>query len=81
MPLVMLTVIILTANHYILDAVGGIAVMLMGMLIAIGGKKFATRVVSPDSKAAREKGWVSWMYWLFGVAEPQRAGRRIRQTA
>jgi hypothetical protein len=81
MPVIMLVVIILTANHYILDAAGGIAVMLLGLGIAVGGKMLVTRVVSPDSRLAREKGWVSWLYWLCGVPESPRAGRRIRQTA
>jgi hypothetical protein len=80
MPLTMFAVIILTANHYLIDAFAGCAVMLIGLGIAFGGKRFATRIVSPDSKVAREKGWVSWMYWLFGVAEPG-AGRSTTQTA
>lgn len=83
MPVIMFCVIVLTANHYFLDAVGGIAVMLLGLGIAVWGKWFATRIVSPDSKTAREKGWVSWFYWLFGVAPPppEQTGRMSRQTA
>lgn len=68
MPALMMSDIILTGNHYIIDALAGIAVMLIGLGIAVGGKMLATRIVSPDSKAAREKGWVPWMYWLCGVA-------------
>ena len=68
MPAVMMSVIIFTGNHYIIDAFAGAGVMLLGLGIAIGGKMLAMRIVSPGSKAAREKGWVPWMYWLCGVA-------------
>jgi len=81
MPITMFAVIILTANHYLLDAAAGCAVMLLGLGIAFGGKTLATRIVSPDSKVAREKGWVTWMYWLCGVAYEPRAGRSTSQTA
>jgi hypothetical protein len=78
MPIVMFAVIILTANHYLLDAAAGCAVMLVGLGIAFVGKALATRIVSPDSKAARQEGWVIWMYWLCGVAEPGIGYRRTR---
>jgi len=82
MPFLMFTDIVLTANHYFLDALGGIAVMSVGLLIAIAAKKLAVRIVSPDSQEAREKGWVSWMYWLCGVADRKTAsGRAAAQTA
>ncbi len=68
MPAVMTSASILTANHYIVDALAGFVVMMVGLGIAVGGKSLATRIVSPDSKLAREKGWVPWMYWLCGVA-------------
>ncbi len=68
MPTVMMADIIFTGNHYIIDALAGTVVMLLGLGIAVGGKMLATRIVSPDSKVAREKGWVPWMYWLCGVA-------------
>jgi PAP2 superfamily len=81
MPIIMFCVIILTANHYLLDAAAGCAVMLIGLGIAFGGKALATRIVSPGSKVAREKGWVTWMYWLCGVANEPGAGRVTAQTA
>ena len=83
MPVLMFTDIILTGNHYFLDAFAGTLVMLVGLGIALGGRWFAIRIVSPESKEAREKGWVSWMYWLCGVAyEPRRQRRHQRwQTA
>lgn len=67
MPTVMFADIILTGNHYIIDGLAGTCVMLLGLLIAFGGRKLALHLVSPESKAAKEKGWVSWMYWLCGV--------------
>ncbi len=67
MPALMMADIIFTGNHYIIDALAGFIVMMIGLGIAIGGKVLATRIVSPDSKLAREKGWVPWMYWLCGV--------------
>ncbi len=67
MPAVMMADIILTGNHYFIDALAGFVVMMIGLSIAVGAKMLATRIVSPDSKEAREKGWVTWMYWLCGV--------------
>lgn len=79
MPSVMLADIILTGNHYFIDALAGFIVMMAGLGIAIGGKMLAMRIVSPDSKAAREKGWVPWMYWLCGVPH-ERSERRQSNT-
>jgi hypothetical protein len=82
MPFTMFCVIILTGNHYLLDALAGILVMLIGLGIAFGGKALIQRIISPGSREAREKGWVSWVYWLFGVPEPSHsAGRTARQPA
>jgi membrane-associated phospholipid phosphatase len=67
MPVAMASVIVLTANHYFLDVVGGVIVMAIGLGIALGGRYMATRIFSRDSRAAREKGWVSWLCWLCGV--------------
>jgi hypothetical protein len=68
MPLMMFTDIVLTANHYFVDAIAGAVVMLVGLGIALAGRWMAMRIVSPESREAREKGWVSWMYWLCGVS-------------
>ena len=70
MPLAMFVVIVLTANHYIVDAFAGFGVMLLGLAVAVAGKRLVMRVFSPSSKAARNKGWRSWLYWLCGVPEP-----------
>jgi hypothetical protein len=81
MPLAMFTDIILTANHYIVDAVAALPVVLVGMAITLAGRWLVLRVLSMDSKSARRKGWVSWAYWLFGVPESpetQSSGRMGR---
>jgi hypothetical protein len=78
MPSIMFADILLTGNHYIIDALAGTLVMLVGLAIAIAGKKLAMRIVSPDSKLAREKGWVTWMYWLCGVAYESKEAREAR---
>jgi hypothetical protein len=82
MPFTMFCVIILTGNHYLLDAAAGVIVMLIGLGIAFGGRALIQRVISPESRTAREKGWVSWVYWLFGVADRENAsGRPVAQPA
>lgn len=82
MPLIMAVDIVFTANHYFLDIVAGVIVMLIGLGIAVWGRYFVKRLVSPVSKTAREKGWVPWLYWLFGVSETVIPGRRsAAQTA
>jgi Na+/proline symporter len=82
MPLTMAAVIVLTANHYFIDVAAGIVVMLIGLGIAFAGRHMVQRIVSPNSKAAREKGWVSWLYWLCGVPDSVLVGRRSpAQTA
>lgn len=76
MPLTMAAVIVLTANHYFIDVAAGVIVMLIGLGIAVAGRYFVQRIISPDSKVAREKGWVSWLYWLCGVPDTVLYGRR-----
>lgn len=80
MPLMMFSDIILTANHYFIDAFAGFIVMLVGLGIALAGRWLAMRIVSPQSKEAREKGWVSWMYWLCGVSH-NTSGQSATHTA
>ena len=76
MPVLMAMTIILTANHYFLDVIGGVTVMLVGLGIAVGGRALVLRVISPDSKVAREKGWVPWLYWLCGIPDTVLSGGR-----
>jgi hypothetical protein len=78
MPIMMFAVIVLTANHYILDAFAGFGVMMIGLIIALTGRWGIQRIYSPDSRAAREKGWVPWLYWLCGVADREQAHQTPR---
>ena len=82
MPIAMLTSIILTANHYILDPVLAIPVVAVGLVITLGGRWLVLRILSPEGKAARESGWVGWVYWLVGIDETTvRRRERPRQLA
>jgi PAP2 superfamily len=69
MPLAMFTDIILTANHYLLDPILAIPVVAVGLAITFGGRWLVLRVLSPESKAAREHGYATWVYWLVGIDE------------
>ncbi|TMG06512.1 MAG: phosphatase PAP2 family protein [Chloroflexi bacterium] len=69
MPFGMFTDIILTANHYLLDPIAAIPVVALGLAITLGGRWLVLRVLSPESKSAREHGWVSWVYWLVAIDE------------
>jgi hypothetical protein len=69
MPFGMLTDIVLTANHYILDPIAAIPVVALGLAITLAGRWAVLRVLSPQSKAAKEHGWVTWVYWLVGIDE------------
>ena len=77
MPLAMLSDIVLTGNHYIIDAAAGFVVMLIGLGIAVGAKVLVLKKLSPESRQGPVKGWVSWLYWLCGVAE-QESGAEIK---
>jgi hypothetical protein len=68
MPLLMFTDIVLTANHYFLDAAAGFVVMLAGIGIAVAAKKLVLKYY-PGRSEAEHGPWVSWLYWLCGVAE------------
>jgi hypothetical protein len=67
MPLAMFTDIILTANHYLLDPILAIPVVAVGLAITFGGRWLVLRVMSPESRAAREHGYAKWVYWLVGI--------------
>jgi hypothetical protein len=76
-PVAMLLAIVVTANHYFLDAVAGGAVALAGAGLAIGLQKAGQQHVGGG--AARES-----VRWLLGVAGEGDAGvlrRRERQSS
>ena len=69
MPLAMLADIILTANHYFLDAAAGLLVVALGAAIAIGVRELVRRY--RDRRGAdAPKAWQRWVYWLCGLADP-----------
>lgn len=69
MPLAMFTDIILTGNHYIIDAFAGSAVMLLGLAIALAGRHLVTRSFARLPEEARTRGWRAWLAWLCGVPD------------
>src|SRR5207247_4131368 len=82
MPIAMFTDIILTANHYLIDPLVAVPVIAAALLITLGFRWLVLRVVSPASRAARSKGWVTWLYWLFAVPESdERPNRRLETAA
>jgi hypothetical protein len=70
MPLTMFAVIVLTANHYIVDAFAGFAVMMAGLILALASRWFVMRKFS-DERTMREKGWLPWLRWLCAVPEEE----------
>lgn len=69
MPFGMFTDIVLTANHYIVDPIAAIPVVAVGLAITLGGRWLVLRALSPEGKAAREGGYVKWVYWLVAIDE------------
>ena len=80
MPLAMFTDIILTANHYLLDPILAIPVVALGLAITLGGRWLVLRVLSPESKAAREHGYTKWVYWLVGIDDESTLQHRTPRT-
>src|SRR3990172_5294121 len=81
MPFAMFTDIILTANHYLLDPILAIPVVALGLAITLGGRWLVPRVLSPESKVAKEHGWTTWVYWLVGIDEDgQNRSQRVPQA-
>lgn len=77
MPLATLAAILLTANHYILDAVAGLLAVAGGMAIALALRGLVLRYGYGDGGSAGAKAWRGWLSWLGGVA-PLPAGQRVR---
>lgn len=71
MPPVMFFTIILTGNHYFLDAAAGFLAVALGMAIAFAVRGLISRYLPKDQRNARPSAWQDWLYWLSGVAEPR----------
>lgn len=67
MPLLMLCAIVVTANHFILDVVAGIAVVAVGAALAFGLKNLG------ESRFQDEGALQEGIRWLLGVFRPARA--------
>ena len=68
MPLMMFADIVLTANHYIIDGIAALPVIGLAILIALMARHAALNRWPIGSAEAQEKGYVSWVYWLFGIS-------------
>jgi hypothetical protein len=69
MPLAMFTDIILTGNHYIIDALAGTAVMFLGIAIAVASRELVVRSFARLPEETRHHGWRPWLAWLCGVPD------------
>jgi hypothetical protein len=69
MPFAMFTDIIMTANHYFLDAVGGLLAVAIGLAIAIGVRELVRRHYARNGVPTASNAWQSWLYWLAGLPE------------
>lgn len=76
MPLVTLAAIVLTANHYILDAVAGLLAVAVGMAIALAVRSFILRYRSGNPGSAGGAAWPGWISWLGGVVDSSE-GQRV----
>lgn len=84
MPFFMLAVIVLTANHYFVDAAAGLLAVILGAAIALGVRHLVRSRWSKDPGAATRKTWRGWVYWLCGLPDhlesPQAPVQRGTQT-
>lgn len=69
MPFLMLIAIVITANHFILDAVAGSVVVAIGAALAFVSKDYAKKRFNNDG--AVDEG----MRWLLGAAHPSGAAQ------
>jgi hypothetical protein len=81
MPLTMFAVIVLTANHYIVDAVAGFGVMMLGLAIALTGRYAVIRAFARLPEEARRRTWRGWLAWLCGVPEPEKPDKLTTAAA
>jgi hypothetical protein len=69
MPLATLAAIVLTANHYFLDAVAGLLVIVVGMALALAVRTLVLRYRSGRPGPAEGVAWWGWVAWLGGVPD------------
>jgi hypothetical protein len=82
MPIAMLADIVLTANHFFVDAAAGMGAVTLGAAIAVGVRHLVLRYWPHDGRTAARKAWLDWLHWLCGLAEPaERSRGRVPQGA
>jgi hypothetical protein len=69
-PLATLAAIVLTANHYILDAAAGLLAVAVGMAMALAVRGLILRYRPVSPRGAGGVGWQGWLSWLGGVVHP-----------
>ncbi len=84
MPFFMLVSIVLTANHFFVDAAAGLLAVILGAAIALGVRHLVRSRWSKEPRAATRTAWRGWVYWLCGLADhresPQAPVQRGAQT-
>jgi hypothetical protein len=70
MPFLMFADIVLTANHYFLDAVAGAAVMAAGLALAFAVSHAGRRILAREGARFTESGWRGWACWICGIPTP-----------
>jgi hypothetical protein len=70
MPPMMLADIVLTGNHYFVDAGAGVLVIGLGAAIALGVRSLVRRLWPESPKTPGERVWRGWLYWLCGLSDP-----------
>jgi hypothetical protein len=68
MPVCTLVAVVLTANHFILDAVAGLAVIAAGLVLAVALRRYVLRFQTPQRVPRGEEGWRRWLCWLGGAS-------------
>ncbi|HLB26302.1 MAG TPA: phosphatase PAP2 family protein [Dehalococcoidia bacterium] len=70
MPIAMLADIVLTANHFFVDAAAGLGAVVLGAAIAVGVRCLVLRYWPQDGGMTARKAWLGWLHWLCGLADP-----------
>ncbi len=70
MPPLMLADIVLTANHYFVDAAAGMLVIALGAAIAVGVRNLVRSRWSGHPRTPAEGVLRGWVYWLCGLSDP-----------
>lgn len=70
MPIAMLADIVLTANHFFVDAAAGLGAVAAGAGIALGVRWLVLRYWPHDGGTAARRAWLGWVHWICGLAEP-----------